>query len=124
MQELWSAVHTAVPYAVDRPKLDPSFKLVGGKVVSLGGRTMIYTRWRRGGTTYSLHQFCGKEFALNRPVARREVTPSSLPNAPCRIIIWTENHCDYALVSAADAEQVRLAHALRRSAWHVAAALR
>ncbi len=104
-QEIWSATHMAVHYPVDRPKLDPSFQLIGGKVVTLGGSKMIYTRWQKAGRTYSLHQLCGKEFGLPRAIARQEVRPNSLSNPRCRVIVWTENHCDYALVFAADSEQ-------------------
>lgn len=104
-QDIWSATHTAVHYPVDRPMLDPAFQLMGGKVMTLGGSKMIYTRWQKDGRVYSLHQLCGKEFGLPLGIPRQEVRPGSLSKARCRVIVWTENHCDYALVFAADSEQ-------------------
>ncbi len=98
----WQVVRTALDgslyFPIDRPKLDPSFKLLGGKVVKLAGASMVYTRWESAGRTYSLYQFCGKDFGINAPVARQEISPRPSPKARCNVIVWTEDHCDYALV--------------------------
>jgi hypothetical protein len=96
----WKAIVAAsqqsVHYPLDLPTLDPSLRLTGAKVIELAGNTMLYTRWEHGSERYSLYQFCGKDFGLKRPLPRQELKPS--PKADCSVIVWTENHCDYALV--------------------------
>ena len=90
----------SVYYPLDLPTMDPSWKLVGATVMQLGGKTMLYTRWERAKERCSLYQFCGKEFGVNAPVPRQELKP--VANANVKVIVWTENHCDYALVIEQD----------------------
>lgn len=102
-----ASVQTALYYPVDRPKLDPSFKLIGGGIVKLAGASMMYTRWERGGKLYSLYQFCGKEFGLHAPLARQVIERKLTPKTRCNVTVWTEGHCDYALVSDEDPNPAR-----------------
>ncbi len=59
---------------------------------------MVYTRWESAGRTYSLYQFCGKDFGLDAAVSRQEIRPRPTPKTRCNVVVWTEDHCDYALV--------------------------
>ncbi len=107
----WDTVKASVRgdlyFPVDRPKLDPSFKLIGGRVVKLAGASMVYTRWQSGGKFYSLYQFCGKEFGLNAPVPRQVIKRRLTPKTRCKVTVWTEDHCDYALVADGDTPPAR-----------------
>ncbi|MDZ4783275.1 MAG: hypothetical protein SGJ19_23760 [Planctomycetia bacterium] len=93
-----TAVQNSVSFPVDRPKLDPTFKLIGGRVIKLAGTSMIYTRWESRGKTYSLYQFCGKDFSLRAPVSRQLIDRQLTPTTRCNVLVWTEAHCDYALL--------------------------
>lgn len=96
----WNAIRSAfqqsVYYPLDLPTLDTNLTLTGAKMINLAGNTMVHTRWERGSQRYSLYQFCGKDFGLSGPLPRQEVKPASKSNA--KVIVWTEKHCDYALV--------------------------
>jgi hypothetical protein len=99
----WQALETAlkkhVPFEIQRPTLDRSLQFLGGKATTLGGNHVLYTRWQSGGKTYSLYQFCAEDFGLRSPLRRRTVTPQvSRGGGRCEVTVWTEGHCDYALV--------------------------
>jgi anti-sigma factor RsiW len=98
----WSAIEASlknnVPFPVELPRLDPNLKLTGGKVMTLAGNKAIYTCWQSGGRTYSLYQFCGKDFGVHFAIPRQTIKPKIASASPCRVIMWTEDHCDYALV--------------------------
>lgn len=87
------------PLPIQRPSLDPSLRLEGGRLATLDGQEVLYTRWADGGTNYSLYQFCAKNFGLTHPLEKQSVLPRPSGSDPrCRVIIWSEDHCDYALV--------------------------
>jgi hypothetical protein len=97
-----ATVNGALYFPVDRPTLDPSFKLIGGRVIKLAGASMMYTRWERGGKIYSLYQFCGKDFGLHAPLPRQVIDRKLTPKTRCNVTVWTEGHCDYAFVADED----------------------
>lgn len=99
----WQALHVAlegeVPYPLQRPaKLSPGLRLIGGKAMTLAGHKVVYTRCQADGKTYSLYQFCAPDFGLRRPLERRAVAPRVSQSGQSRVIVWSEGHCDYALV--------------------------
>ena len=90
-----------LPYEVRMPQLDASFQLVGGAASTLDGQPVVYSRWTRGDQVYSLYQFCAADFSLPDELVRQALTcPNpAAPDRPCRVVIWTEDHCAYALVN-------------------------
>lgn len=100
-QVLTAKLQGGVPFGIQRPQLDGGMQLQGGKVTTLGGKAVVYTRWTSGGKTYSLYQFCAKDFGIRGVLQRQAVTPK-VGDGRCQVIVWTEGHCDYALVVDGD----------------------
>ncbi len=75
------------------------FTLVGGAISQIEGRPVLLSRWTRDGRSYSLYQFCNKDFDLSNDFDRTILCPfaGEKPGDPCRVILWTEGHCAYAL---------------------------
>lgn len=101
--EDWKVVEASFagkfPLPIQRPSLDPDLRLQGGRLATLDGQQVLYTRWTDRGTTHSLYQFCAKSFGLRHPLDRMTVLPRAGASEPrCRVIIWSEDHCDYAMV--------------------------
>lgn len=101
-QVLEAKLQDGLPYDIQRPQLDGGMELVGGKVTTLAGKPVVYTRWKAGGKTYSLYQFCAKDFGIRGALERQTVTPKVGGGGHCEVIVWTEAHCDYALVVEGD----------------------
>lgn len=100
----WQVVRASLqdqfPRSLDRPtELDPSLSLVGGRAIMLAGNRVLYTRWQApDGRNCSLYVFCATDFGLRRPLERRTITPRVSPGGRVQVLLWTEGHCDYALV--------------------------
>lgn len=84
--------------ALRMPNME-GFALVGGAVSQIDGKHVLLSRWTRDGRSYSLYQFCSKDFGLSDDFDRRILCPfaGENPDDPCRVIVWTEGHCAYAL---------------------------
>ena len=94
-----------VPFEITRPAVSPNWVLVGGSTTTLDGGTLVYSRWLAGGRNVSVYQFCAKDFGLSCPLTRRELTPAISKAGPhCRVVIWTQGHCDYALICEPDVD--------------------
>jgi hypothetical protein len=98
-QVIEAALNDRVPFEVRRPDRAPNLPLVGGRAATLKGAPVLYTRWEKDGQVCSLYQFCASDFGLRRPLERTQVTPRSDRLASgAAVILWSEDHCDYALV--------------------------
>lgn len=88
-----------MPFDPLRPETPAEWELVGARLTSLGGQNVLYTRWSDRGRTYSLSVYCAAQFDLPRQFDPRVLHPEFRdPDPDCRVILWADGHCDYALV--------------------------
>lgn len=87
-------------FEVQLPKLDATYKLLGAGVCQLGGEKVACTRWTRDGKTYTVYQFCPKNFDMPDIFDSRKMRHTSKDFA-ADVQFWTEGMCAYALVDDA-----------------------
>ncbi len=94
-----------VPFEVKIPDFPSEFRLIGGRKCSLGTRAVVYTRWKRRQSNYSLFQFCPKDFDLPDVFPRRimSMKGAAMAGEPCEVLIWAEKGCAYAIVAGSHA---------------------
>jgi hypothetical protein len=117
----WEVVRTSLgnqmPFDPVRPDTPAEWTLLGARVTSLNGRNILYTRWSDGEYTYSLNVYCAGDFDLPRQLDRKVLLPKLAGHEPhCRIVVWAEDHCDYALVFDNPAERSPSGDSRRRAA--------
>jgi hypothetical protein len=102
----WSDVEgklsSAVPFPVKTPTLRRPMQLVSAGAGMIAGRMpVVRSTWTDGGLTYDLFQFRAGDFGLTKPITRTELCPMLIAGRGahnCRIVLWTEEGRDYALV--------------------------
>jgi hypothetical protein len=103
--EIERAIDREFRFEIRRPEMPPEVQLVGAAVTTLAGSEVLYTRWREPDGTYcSVYQFCALDFGLKRPLPRQVILPGvgDIDGRPFEVIVWSEGHCDYALVRKAE----------------------
>jgi hypothetical protein len=102
--EIERSIDREFRFEIQRPDMPPDVELVGAAVTTLAGSEVLYTRWREPGGVYcSVYQFCARDFDLKRPLPRQAILPGvgDIDGRPFEVIVWSEGHCDYALVRKA-----------------------
>ncbi len=101
--EIASQLNAAVKFPISIPVLGEEYDLLGGRVCKFGTRPIVYTRWRRRGREYSLYQVWPTDFDLPRKFPTQVVSIPAKRKEPAgyRVIVWSEGHCAFALVSHA-----------------------
>jgi hypothetical protein len=99
---LRDALGHELPFSVEMPRIDPSFKVVGGRAVRIGANSVAYTVWNgKNDNVYSLLQFRRVDFGVNA-VARPElVTPEDMAvkHTPCQALYWSKGEYGFVLVA-------------------------
>ena len=95
--ELASGVH----FSVMMPDLGPEFSLVGGGASILGTHPVAHSRWEADGKRFSLYQFCPKQFSMPPRTFNEIVAPKGpcASGKDCRVLIWSDGECAFALVA-------------------------
>lgn len=94
-----ASLQQQVAYPVVIPQLPHDPQLIGGTVLNLDGHKVVYTRWNNGKELCSLYQFCGPDFGVRHFAQRQKLEPAPGQSGHrCSVFMWTEGHCDYALV--------------------------
>lgn len=119
--EDWGMVRTSfadqMPFDPIRPETPPEWELLGASLTALGGHNVIYTRWSDGERTYSLSVYCAEQFGLPRHFDPKLVQPEfAAPDPDCRVVLWSDSHCDYALVITGPLEDSSAQNLIRRAA--------
>ena len=101
--EVVAQLNAGVKFPISIPALGEEYDLLGGRVCKFGTRPIVYTRWRRRGREYSLYQVWPTDFDLPRTFPTQVVSIPAKPKEPAgyRVIVWSEGHCAFALVSHA-----------------------
>ena len=82
-------------------------RLIGGRACRLAARPVVFMRWEHAGKKISVYQFCAKHFDLPESVSGTiEIDEPWLAELNCKVIVWTEEHCAYAMVVASDTSPV------------------
>lgn len=106
-----------MPFDPIRPQTPPEWELLGARLTALGGHNVIYTRWSDGERTYSLSVYCAEQFGLPRHFDPKLVHPKfAAPDPDCRVVLWADRHCDYALVITGPLEDSSARDLIRRAA--------
>jgi hypothetical protein len=99
---LREALAQELPFAVEMPRIDPGFKVIGGRADKIGANSVAYTVWNgKNDNVYSLLQFRRVDFGVN-PVDRPElVTPEDMAvkHTPCQALYWSKGEYGFVLVA-------------------------
>jgi hypothetical protein len=99
---LREALRQELPFAVEMPRIDPDFKVIGGRADKIGANSVAYTVWHgKNDNVYSLLQFRRVDFGVN-PADRPElVAPEDMAvkHTPCQALYWSEGEYGFVLVA-------------------------
>lgn len=101
--ELRQALAHQLPFEVEIPRIDPGFKVVGGRAEKIGANSVAYTVWNgKNAHVYSLLQFRRVDFGIDPAERPQPVTPKEMAvkHTPCQTLYWSKG--DYGFVLVAD----------------------
>ncbi len=89
-----------VPFRVQLVRLGGDYRLEGGSVCHVAGRTVVCTRWKGREGSYALYQFRPEDFGFGARAARgRTMCDCSEGVCSCGAVMWLEGDRGYALVA-------------------------
>ncbi len=100
---LRQALAHELPFEVEIPRIEPDFKVVGGRAEKIGANSIAYSVWNgKHNNVYSLLQFRRIDFGINQADKPQLVTPQDMAvkHTPCEALYWSKG--DYGFLLVAD----------------------
>ncbi len=101
--EIKQILEHAIPFSVDIPRIDPGFKIIGGRAYKIGANSVAYTLWKaKNNYVYSLLQFRRADFGVGPSERPQILMPQDIVvrHTPCEVLYWSRG--DYGFMLVAD----------------------
>lgn len=91
-----------LPFEVEIPRINPDFKVVGGRAYKIGANSVAYSLWNaKNDNAYSLFQFRRVDFGVDTASQPQLVRPQDMAvrHTPCEVLYWSKGEYGFVLVA-------------------------
>lgn len=100
--QIKTALEQELPFEVDIPRIQPDFKVVGGRAYKVGANSVAYSLWNaKNDNAYSLLQFRRVDFGVDSASLPQLIRPQGMAvkHTPCEVLYWSKGEYGFVLVA-------------------------